>query len=75
MCRPVRTTSFLLARRSCPRKKQVGNLYGPVPVAYLKLASGKNTSIQIGDLPTLMGSGYTLLLVLLAVPWLAPLFY
>ena len=39
--------------------KQVDNLYGPVPVVYLKLAPAKNTSIQIGELPTLIGSEYT----------------
>lgn len=39
--------------------KQVDNLYSPVPVAYLKLVPAKNTSIQIGELPTLMGSEYT----------------
>lgn len=39
--------------------KQVGDLYGPVPVAFLKLAPGKNTSIQIGSLPTLLGAEYT----------------
>ncbi len=39
--------------------KQVDDLYSPVPVAYLKLVPGKNTSIQIGELPTLMGSEYT----------------
>jgi len=37
----------------------VSELYGPVPVAYLKLAPGKNTSILIGALPTLMGAEYT----------------
>jgi hypothetical protein len=42
-----------------PTGKQVDNLYGPVPVAYLKLAPAKNTSIQIGELPTLMGAEYT----------------
>src|SRR5947208_4582046 len=31
------------------------NLYGPVPVAYLKLAPAKDTSILIGALPTIMG--------------------
>jgi hypothetical protein len=30
-----------------------------VPVAYLKLAPGKNTSILVGALPTLMGAEYT----------------
>jgi len=42
-----------------PTGKQVDNLYGPVPVAYLKLAPAKNTSIQIGELPTLIGAEYT----------------
>ncbi len=42
-----------------PTGKQVDTLYGPVPVAYLKLAPAKNTSIQIGELPTLMGAEYT----------------
>src|SRR5665213_666802 len=32
------------------------NLFGPVPVAFLKLATGKTTSWQIGSLPTLMGA-------------------
>lgn len=35
------------------------NLYGPVPVAYLKLQAGKNTSILAGALPTLIGAEYT----------------
>ena len=39
--------------------KQVDELFGPVPVAWLKLAPGKNTSLQIGALPTLMGAEYT----------------
>jgi hypothetical protein len=32
------------------------NLFGPVPVAYLKLATGKTTTWQVGALPTLMGA-------------------
>jgi hypothetical protein len=40
-------------------EKTISDLYGPVPVAYLKLAPGKNTSIQMGALPTLMGAEYT----------------
>jgi hypothetical protein len=32
------------------------NLFGPVPVAFLKLNTGKTTSWQIGSLPTLMGA-------------------
>ncbi|HUP05283.1 MAG TPA: outer membrane beta-barrel protein [Bryobacteraceae bacterium] len=39
--------------------KTVSNLYGPVPVAFVKLQPGKNTSIQIGELPTLIGAEYT----------------
>ncbi len=39
--------------------KTVSNTYGPVPVAYLKLQPGKNTSIEIGSLPTLIGAEYT----------------
>ena len=38
---------------------QVLNLYSPVPVAYFKLVPAKNTSIQVGALPTLMGAEYT----------------
>lgn len=40
-------------------QKAMTDLYGPVPVAYLKLAPGKNTSILVGALPTFMGSEYT----------------
>ena len=40
-------------------EKAITNLYGAVPVAYLKLAPAKNTSIQVGALPTLMGAEYT----------------
>ncbi len=32
------------------------NLFGPVPVAFLKLNAGKTTSFQVGALPTLMGA-------------------
>lgn len=32
------------------------NLFGPVPVAFVKLATGKTTSWEIGSLPTLMGA-------------------
>jgi hypothetical protein len=42
-----------------PTGKQVDELFGPVPVAWLKLAPRKNTSLQIGVLPTLMGAEYT----------------
>lgn len=42
-----------------PTEKAVSDLYGPVPVAYLKLAPAKNTSILVGALPTLMGAEYT----------------
>ena len=42
-----------------PTERAISNLYGPVPVAYLKLAPAKNTSILVGALPTLMGAEYT----------------
>lgn len=42
-----------------PTEKQVENLWGAVPVAYLKLVPAKNTSIQVGQLPALMGAEYT----------------
>ncbi len=40
-------------------EKTLTELYGPVPVAYLKLAPAKNTFILIGSLPTIMGAEYT----------------
>jgi len=39
--------------------KTITDLYGPVPVAFLKLQAGKNTSFEIGALPTLIGAEYT----------------
>ena len=39
--------------------KNISYLYGPVPVGFVKLQAGKNTSIQIGQLPTLIGDEYT----------------
>ena len=40
-------------------EKTLTHFYGPVPVAYLKLVPGKNTSIEVGALPTIMGAEYT----------------
>jgi hypothetical protein len=37
----------------------ITDLYGPVPVAYLKLVPGKNTSVLVGALPTLIGAEST----------------
>ena len=37
----------------------VNNLYGPVPVAWAKINMGKTTSLQVGQLPTLMGAEST----------------
>ena len=42
-----------------PTDQAITNLYGPVPVAFVKLQAGKNTSIEIGSLPTLIGAEYT----------------
>jgi hypothetical protein len=39
--------------------KTLRNLYGPVPVAFVKLQAGKNTSFLVGALPTLIGAEYT----------------
>ncbi|HEY7302741.1 MAG TPA: outer membrane beta-barrel protein [Bryobacteraceae bacterium] len=39
--------------------KTVSDFYGPVPVGFVKLVPGKNTSILIGSLPTLIGAEYT----------------
>lgn len=50
---PVVGTPFLST------EKTISNLYGPVPVAFAKIQAGKNTSIQIGYLPTLIGAEYT----------------
>jgi hypothetical protein len=40
-------------------QKTITDLYGPIPVGFLKLQAGKNTSIEIGELPTLIGAEYT----------------
>jgi Putative beta-barrel porin-2, OmpL-like. bbp2 len=40
-------------------EKNISELWSPVPVAYVKFVPAKNTSIQIGSLPTLMGAEYT----------------
>jgi len=39
--------------------KTVSDLYGPLPVGFLKLQAGKNTSFLVGELPTLIGAEYT----------------
>lgn len=46
-------------RQFVQRDKTVSNLYGPLPVGYIKLQAGKNTSLEIGTLLTLMGGEYT----------------
>lgn len=40
-------------------EKTISNLFTPVPVAYAKFQAGKNTSIEVGALPTLIGAEYT----------------
>ena len=42
-----------------PTDKAITDLYGPVPVAFVKLVPAKNTSLLVGALPTLMGAEYT----------------
>jgi hypothetical protein len=39
--------------------KTMTNFYGPVPQGFAKWQAGKNTSFQIGALPTLIGAEYT----------------
>ncbi len=39
--------------------KATTDLFGPLPVGFVKLQAGKNTSIEIGVLPTLIGAEYT----------------
>jgi len=36
-------------------KDTISGLWGPLPVGFVKLQAGKNTSFQIGSLPTLIG--------------------
>jgi Putative beta-barrel porin-2, OmpL-like. bbp2 len=50
---PALATPFLSTQ------KTVSDLYGPLPTAFLKLQVAKNTSIEIGELPTLIGAEYT----------------
>lgn len=50
---PVLGTPFLTTQ------KAITDLYSPLPVAFAKLQAGKNTSILIGALPTLIGAEYT----------------
>jgi hypothetical protein len=40
-------------------QKNISDLWGPVPFAYLKLVPGKNTSLLIGSLPPLLGAEST----------------
>ena len=39
--------------------KTLTNFYGSAPQGFVKLQAGKNTSFQIGALPTLIGAEYT----------------
>ncbi len=41
-----------------PTGATVANIYGPLPVAYLKLVKG-NFNVEVGELPTLIGAEYT----------------
>ncbi|PYT28769.1 MAG: porin [Acidobacteria bacterium] len=50
---PALATPFLAT------DKTLTNFYGPVPQAFLKLQVAKNTSFEIGALPTLIGAEYT----------------
>lgn len=50
---PALATPFL------PADKTMTNFFGPIPVGFVKLQAGKNTSFEIGSLPTLIGAEYT----------------
>ncbi len=50
---PALATPFLAT------DKTLSNFFGPVPQGYVKLQAGKNTSFEIGALPTLIGAEYT----------------
>ncbi len=50
---PSLGTPFLSTERT------ISGLYGPIPVGFLKLQAGKNTSFEVGSLPTLIGAEYT----------------
>ena len=39
-------------------ERTMNGLFGPVPVGFVKLQAGKNTSILVGALPTLIGAEY-----------------
>jgi hypothetical protein len=52
-------TQAALATPFLPTDKTLTDFFGPVPIAYLKLAPAKNTSILIGSLPALIGAEYT----------------
>jgi len=49
---PVLGTPFLSTADT------IKNLYGPLPVGYVKLVKG-NFSVEVGELPTLIGAEYT----------------
>ena len=59
ICRPEPTISLLSACHSSAPRRRCSNLSGPVPGGLVKLQAGKNTSIMIGALPTLIGAEYT----------------
>ncbi len=42
-----------------PAESTTSGLFGVLPVAFAKFQAGKNTSIEIGKLPTLIGAEYT----------------
>lgn len=50
---------LILGTTFMPTNRQISDLFGPVPVAYLKFVPAKTTSVMIGALPTLMGAEYT----------------
>jgi hypothetical protein len=45
--------------RDAVTPQATGDFFGPLPVAYLKLAPNDAFSVEGGRLPTLIGTGYT----------------
>jgi hypothetical protein len=58
----IQAGAYALPTLSVPfvnAQNTANNLYGPVPVAFVKLLAGKTTQFEIGSLPTLMGAEST----------------
>ena len=57
-CKPALTTCPLWDFLTVSTANTITGLYGPLPLAYLKLVKG-NFNVEVGELPTLIGAEYT----------------